>query len=82
MHLVIHLVQLNNITGDLSICRTAAKFVPHLLTFNQKDLYTTIWELCKQVNDDPTFISRIIIVELFYSYELETKLQSSQCKST
>jgi hypothetical protein len=58
----------------------AAKFVPRLLTNDQKHVYLELWE---KANEDPTFISRIIMGDesWIYGYDPETKQQLSQWKS-
>jgi histone-lysine N-methyltransferase SETMAR len=64
--------------------RIAAKFVPRLLTNDQKQLRENVClEPREKANEDPTFISRIITGDesLIYGYDPETKQQSSQCKS-
>jgi hypothetical protein len=49
------------LTENLNMCRTAAKFVPQFLTNNQKQWRVNVClELREKVNEDPTFISRII----------------------
>jgi histone-lysine N-methyltransferase SETMAR len=64
----------------------AAKFVPRHLTYDQKQRRINVClELQKKANEDPTFtrICRIITGDesWIYSYDPETKQQSSQCKS-
>jgi histone-lysine N-methyltransferase SETMAR len=73
-------------TENLNMHHTAAKFVPSLLTNDQK-LWrvNTCIELQEKANEDPTFtcISSIITGDRswIYSYDPETKQQSSQWKS-
>jgi hypothetical protein len=59
--------------------RIAAKFVPQLLTNDQKQQRLNVClELQEKTNKDPTFISRIITGDesLIYGYDPETKQQS------
>jgi histone-lysine N-methyltransferase SETMAR len=64
-----------DLNDNMNMQRMAAKLVPRLLTNDQK-------QRCK-ANEDPTFISRIITGDesWIYSYDPETKQQSSQWKS-
>jgi hypothetical protein len=58
----------------------AVKFVPRLLTSDQKQLRINVClELWEKANEDPTFISRIIAGDesWIYGYNPETKQQSS-----
>jgi len=62
----------------------AAKFVPRLLTPEQKEHHVAICqELCQRAMDDPSFMSRVITGDesWVYGYYPETKQQSSQWKS-
>jgi hypothetical protein len=64
----------------------ATKFVP-LLTNDQKQWHVNVClELREKANEEPTFthICRIIMGDesWIYSYDPETKQQSSQCKSS
>jgi hypothetical protein len=66
--------------------RIAAKFVPRLLTNDQKQRRVNVClELLvrEKANEDPTFISRIITGDesWIYGYDSETKQQSSLWKS-
>jgi len=64
--------------------RISARFVPRLLSDDQKALCVSVsGELKQQARDDPNFISNIITgVETWvYGYDAETKQQSSQWKS-
>jgi histone-lysine N-methyltransferase SETMAR len=60
-----------------------SKFVPWLLTNDWKHWCVNVFELWENVNQDPTFISRIIMGDesWIYSYDPETKQQSSQWKN-
>jgi hypothetical protein len=62
----------------------ATKFVPRLLTGEQKEHRVAICqELRQRAVDDPSFMSRVINGDKswVYGYDPETKQQSSQCKS-
>ena len=62
----------------------AAKFVPRLLTADQKQQRINIYtELRQLASDDEAFLSRVITGDesWVYGYEPETKQQSSQWKS-
>jgi len=64
--------------------RIAAKFVPSVLTQDQKDSRVAICqELKETVKNDPTLLSNVITGDesIVYAYDPETKLQSSQWKS-
>jgi len=72
------------LTCDLNMYRVAAKFVPRLLTPEQKEHRVEICqELHQRAPDDPSFMSRVISGDesLAYGYDAETKQQSSQWKS-
>jgi hypothetical protein len=74
------------VTENLNMCRIAAKFVPQLLTNNQKQWRINMClELQEKADKGPTFthISRIITGDKswIYGYDPETKQQSSQWKS-
>ncbi|XP_029673845.1 protein GVQW3-like [Formica exsecta] len=61
----------------------AAKFVPKLLNFDQKQCRMGIaQELLNEVNDDPELLKRVITGDetWVYGYNVETKAQSSQWK--
>ena len=63
--------------------RVAAKFVPKLLNFDQKQHRMNIaQELLNEVNDDLELIKRVITGDetWVYGYDIETKVQSSQWK--
>jgi len=64
--------------------RIAAKFVPRVLTHEQKDSRVAICqELKETVTNDPTLLLNVITGDesIVYAYDPETKLQSSQWKS-
>jgi hypothetical protein len=66
------------------MCLIAAEFVPRLLTNEQKQWRVNMCpELREKANEDPIFISGIIMVEKnwIYGYNPETKQHSSQWKS-
>ena len=71
------------LTEDLQMRRVSAKFVPKLLTEEQKELRK---EICKDMldcaNHDPEFMKTIITGDetWVYGYDPETKFQSSQWK--
>ena len=71
------------LTEDLQMWRVLAKFVPKLLTEEQKELWK---EICKDmldcVNHDPEFMKTIITGGETWvnGYDPETKFQSSQWK--
>ena len=71
------------LTEDLNLRRVSAKFVPKLLTEQQKVLRKEISEdMLDLANHDPKFIKTIITGDetWVYGYDPETKLQSSQWK--
>jgi len=71
-------------TCDLNMYRVAAKFVPRLLTPEQKEYRVAICqELRQHALYDPSFKSRVITGDesWVYGYNPETKQQSSQWKS-
>ena len=70
------------LTEQLNMHRIAAKFVPRVLTHDQKDSRVAICqELKETVINDPTLLLNVIISFIVYAYDPETKLQSSQWKS-
>jgi len=72
------------LTCDLNMHHVAAKFVPRLLTPEQKEHRVAICqELRQRAVDDPSFMSRVITGDesWVYGYDPETKQQSSQWKS-
>ena len=71
------------LTEDLNLRRVSAKFVPKLLTEQQKELRKEISEdMLDLANHDPEFIKTIITGDetWVYGYDPETKFQSSQWK--
>ena len=69
------------LTEELGMHRVAAKFVPRILTANQKQQRVNICtELRQLASNDETFLSRVITghESWVYGYEPETKQQSSQ----
>jgi hypothetical protein len=81
---IIYGVRQEILRENLNMRRIAAKFVPRLLTNDQKQWCINVChELRQKANEDPTFISRIIMGDesWIYSYDPETKWQSSQWKS-
>ena len=63
----------------------AAKFVPRILTGDQKQQRVNVCtELCQLTSDDVMFLSRVITGDKswVYGYDPETKRQSSQWKSS
>uniref|UniRef100_A0A3Q1ERN1 Mos1 transposase HTH domain-containing protein n=1 Tax=Acanthochromis polyacanthus TaxID=80966 RepID=A0A3Q1ERN1_9TELE len=71
------------LTSNLNLHRVAAKFVPRLLTPEQKQQRVKVCDnLRQQAQDDPTFTSRIITGEEIwvYDYNTETKQQSPRPK--
>jgi histone-lysine N-methyltransferase SETMAR len=72
------------LTSELNMRCVAAKFVPRLLTPEQKEHRVTVCQdLCERAADNPSFMSRIITGDesWVYGYDPETKRQSSQWKS-
>jgi histone-lysine N-methyltransferase SETMAR len=68
------------LTENLNMCHIATKFVPQILTNDQKQRRVNVCiELREKANEDPTFISRIIMGDesWIYSYDPETKQQLS-----
>jgi len=71
------------LTEQLNTHRTAAKFMPRVLTHGQKDSRVAICqELKETVINDPTLLLNVITGDesIVYAYDPETKLQSSQWK--
>ena len=69
---------------ELGMHHVTAKFVPRILTADQKQQHINICtELHQLASDDETFLSRVITGDesWAYSYDPETKQQSSQWKS-
>lgn len=72
------------LTSDLGMRRISAKFVPRLLTIEQKQhRLDTCHQLQQAVTEDPNYLNSIITTDesWVYGYDPETKLQSSQWKS-
>jgi histone-lysine N-methyltransferase SETMAR len=72
------------LTCDLNMHCVAAKFVPRLLTPEQKEQHVAICqELRQRALDDTSFMSRVITGDESWAYghDPETKQQSSQWKS-
>jgi len=72
------------LTVDLNMRRVAAKFVPRLLTQDQKNTRLTLCqELKNQIENDPNFLSKVITGDesWCYGYDPETKQASSQWKA-
>ena len=67
------------LTEDLNLQRVSTKFVPKLLTKQQKEISEDMLNLA---NHDPEFIKTIITGDesWVYGYDPETKFQSSQWK--
>ena len=69
------------LTEKLKMHRVATKFVPRLLTEEQKQNRVTVsQELLDRLNTDENFLKNVITGDemCVYSYDVETKLQSSQ----
>ena len=74
-------VCLEILTENLGIHRIAAKFVPRLLTDDQKQNRVDVnQELLDRANGDDIFLKNIITGDeaWVYGYDVETKVQSSQ----
>jgi histone-lysine N-methyltransferase SETMAR len=72
------------LADNLNMRHISARFVPRLLSDDQKALRVSVCrELTQQARDDPNFISNIITGEdtWVYGYEPETKQQLSQWNS-
>lgn len=68
---------------DLNMRRVAAKFVPKLLSQDQKEFRTEISrDLLQNANENPNFLKTVITGDesWVYGYDPETKAQSSQWK--
>jgi len=68
-------------TEKLQMCCVSAKFVPHLLTDDQKENRVKISkELLANANGNVNFLKNIIAGDetWVYGYDVETKVQSSQ----
>jgi [histone H3]-lysine36 N-dimethyltransferase SETMAR len=72
------------LTQDLGMRRVAAKFVPRLLTEDQrKSRLTVCQDLKRELENDPNFLSRVITGDesWCYGYDPESKQASSQWKT-
>jgi len=72
------------LTEELGMHHVTVKFVPRILTADQKQQRVNICsELCQLASDDETFLSRVSTGDesWVYGYDPETKQQSSQWKS-
>ncbi|KYN33855.1 hypothetical protein ALC56_11827 [Trachymyrmex septentrionalis] len=69
-------------TNDLGMRRVAAKFVPKLLNFDQKQHRINIAKELLDSVRDPNLLQRVITGDesWVYGYDVETKAQSSQWK--
>ncbi|KAG8259209.1 hypothetical protein J6590_108756 [Homalodisca vitripennis] len=68
---------------NLGMRRVAAKFVPKLLNFDQKQHRMNIAnEMLESVRNDPNLLQRVITGDesWVYGYDVEIKAQSSQWK--
>jgi hypothetical protein len=71
------------LAGDLGLKRVSVKFVPRLLTIEQKQLRLEIApDMLDNANSDPNFLNTVITGDetWVYGYDPETKIQSSQWK--
>ena len=71
------------LTEDLQMRRVAAKFVPRLLTQDQKNIRLNLCQdLKNQTESDPNFLTKVITGDesWCYGYDPETKQGSSQWK--
>jgi len=69
------------LTENLKMTRVAAKFVPLLLTEEQKQNRVSVTQdLLDRSNTDEIFLKKVIRVDKtwVYSYDVETKVQSTQ----
>ena len=74
----------NKILTDLKMRRVASKFVPTLLSVDQKQQRLEVClDLKENATNDPSFLSNVITGDdtWVYAYDPETKTQSSQWKS-
>jgi len=69
------------LTGDLAMRRVSAKFVPKLLTMEQKQFHLEVsQDMLDYANSDPEFLNIVITGDesWVYGYNPETKAQASQ----
>jgi len=71
------------LTEDLKMWCVSSKFVPRLLSVDQKQRLDICLDLKENDANDPSFLSNVITGDetWVYAYDLETKTQSSQWKS-
>ena len=72
------------LTQDLNVRRVAAKFVPRILTAEQKDWRLSVaTNMLQEAESDQNFMGQIITGDekWVYGYDPETERQSSQWKS-
>ena len=72
------------LTQDLGMRRVAAKFIPRLLTEDQrKSRLAVCHDLKRQLENDPNFLSRVMTGDesWCYGYDPESKQASSQWKT-
>ena len=73
------------LTEDLRMRRVTAKYVPRLLTAEQKDDRVSVCtDLRDRAQNDPNFMSSVITGDecWVYGYDPETKQMSSQCSTS
>ena len=73
------------LTQDLGMRRVAAKFVPRLLTDDQKQArLSACTDLLQCVEEEPSFLNKVITGDetWVYGYDPETKVQSSVWKTS
>ena len=71
------------LTDDLHVKHVCTKFVPHLLTYDQREQRQTIArDLFERSCEDVQFLKNVVTDDDFwvYGYDLETKQQSSKWK--
>jgi len=69
------------LTEDLKMRLVASKFMPRLLSFDQKQQWLDVClDLKENAHNDPSFLSNVITGDetWVYAYDPETKTQSSQ----
>jgi len=70
--------------GDLNMKRVSTKFIPHLLTEDQKNNRLNVcYNLREQAGNDPQILSKVVTRDetWYYGYDSETKQASSQWKT-